>query len=148
MGLIEFIEHPILGMGLGNSYLEASSAYNIALYKYGTFLGGRLSTWNPWEASMPLFIRDIHNIYIQLLAEGGIVGFILFIWLIYSLLSVLFKNLRRVYENPEMFLLGLGIASMFVFVLVSGLSEPALNYKYFWLAPGLIMAFTRIIKRK
>jgi len=147
MGLIEFIEHPILGMGLGNSYLEASSAYNIALYKYGTFLGGRLSTWNPLEASMPLFIRDIHNIYIELLAEGGIVGFMIFIWLIYSLLSVLFKNLRRVYENPEMFQLGLAIASMFVFVLAGGLSEPALNRKYFWLVPGLIMAFARIINQ-
>jgi O-antigen ligase len=147
MGLIEFIEHPILGLGLGNSYLEASSAYIIALYKYGTSLGGHLSPWEGSGVSLPLYIRDIHNVYIEILAEGGIVGFMIFIWLIYSLLGVLFKNLRRVYENPEMFQLGLAIASMFVFVLVGGLSEPSLNRKYFWLVPGLIMAFARIINQ-
>jgi O-antigen ligase len=147
MGLIEFREHPILGLGLGNSYLQASSYYSIALYKYGITLGGRLSSWEPYEASLPSYIRDIHNVYIQIAAEGGIVGFTLFIWFINSLLSVLFKNLRKVLENPEMFQLGLAIASMFVFVLVVGLSEPALNRKYFWLVPGLILAFARIINQ-
>jgi O-antigen ligase len=64
MGFIEFLEHPILGVGLRNSYLLSSSIYFLALHKYGVMIGGSLLPWQPVEPHLPSEIRAIHNIYL------------------------------------------------------------------------------------
>lgn len=146
IGVVEILEAPILGVGLSNSGLLADSIRAIALSKYGINISARLATdWVPYEYYYPLGIRDIHNIYLEVCAESGLITLAIFIWFIVSIAKMLFKSLRMVPMYSELWQMGLGLLASFVFVLFIGMSEPVLNRKIFWSIFGLIIAFYRIV---
>jgi O-antigen ligase len=146
IGVVEILEAPILGVGLSNSGLLADPIRAIALSKYGINISATLATdWVPYAYYMPVGIRDIHNIYLEVCAEGGLITLAIFIWFIVSIAKMLFKSLRMVPMYSELWQMGLGLLASFVFVLFIGMSEPVLNRKIFWSIFGLIIAFYRIV---
>jgi O-antigen ligase len=147
IGLIEIMEHPVRGVGIGNSALLASEYYSVASVKYGIIINFWLSSWNPPSPLYPSAIRDIHNAYITAFAEGGIIGFSLLLWLILSLVKSYFSTIRKTPPGSPYWRLGLTIGAFFFFVLTTGLSEPDLMSKYFWFSFSLIIAFERIVGR-
>jgi O-antigen ligase len=149
MGIVEILEHPLFGVGFGNSFLFAGETYQIALHKYGIFINYPLGPpASPLPTIFPLYIRDIHNAYIQVWAEGGLFAFGIFLWFIISLLSSFIKALKKVSPGSELWQFGLVILASVVTALISAFSEPALLMKYFWFTLALALGFTRIARHQ
>jgi|GEM_PF-955827 len=116
-----FLHHPVLGVGYGNY----RSLYNDYL---------------PGVAPNEL---DTHNLYLQLLAETGIIGFAAFFFLIGSFVRIAVKLARN--ADPWCRLLGIGLGGALAATLIHGLVDFLFNVSpqfggLFWLilALGLI----------
>jgi O-antigen ligase len=83
-GLTMFAEHPILGVGAGN--------YKPNYQRYAQLVGIEFRT----EA------RDPHSLYVQLLAETGILGTAAFLAMIYFLFDALNKACRAIERSPHL----------------------------------------------
>jgi putative inorganic carbon (hco3(-)) transporter len=83
-GLAMFAEHPILGVGAGN--------YKPNYQRYAQLIGIEFRA----EA------RDPHSLYVQLLAETGILGLIAFLGMVYFLFDALNKACRAVARSPHL----------------------------------------------
>lgn len=96
-------EHPIIGVGLNNSIP------NLMHYQK--------------SASIFLFLQPVHNIYLLIASEIGIVGFIFFLWFIKETYKKIMKhqssNIKAIVHNPRFILL--------LTVLVLGL------FDHYWL---------------
>lgn len=116
-----FMQQPVLGIGwrMSETYMSLQD-----------FDSTRQSL--TWESNFGRFQpRTPHNIYLQNLAELGIVGFVLFMaWLIPLVTP-------RVHRDPELRDLWLIALAICMAMLVGGLTNPAFAKKYFWLALAL-----------
>jgi O-antigen ligase len=83
-----FLDYPLIGVGTG-----AWSAYAADNYS-GAILGERYGT-NPER----LWGRAMHNIFLQELAEHGLIGFLLFMWIFVDLWLKVGRVRRR--SSPE-----------------------------------------------
>src|SRR5215207_6384211 len=83
-GLAMFAEHPILGVGAGN--------YPANYQRYAQLIGIEFRT----EA------RDPHSLYVQLLAETGILGTITFLGMVFLLFDALNKACRAIEDSPRL----------------------------------------------
>jgi putative inorganic carbon (hco3(-)) transporter len=83
-GLAMFAEHPILGVGVGN--------YPTNYQRYAQLIGIEFRA----EA------RDPHSLYVQLLAETGILGTITFLAMIYFLFDALNKTCQAIERSPHL----------------------------------------------
>jgi O-antigen ligase len=83
-GLMMFVEHPILGVGVGN--------YKPNYQAYAQQIGLEFRT----EA------RDPHSLYVQLLAETGILGTIAFLGMMYFLFEALNKACKAIEQSPRL----------------------------------------------
>lgn len=101
-------QHPLLGVGLGNLKVHFPSVQKESLFLYTQYL------------------KDAHNDYLQIWAELGLVGLMLFVGLIGSLGVFLFRthknctgNLTKTLELQAMglSLVGIGINALFCFPL-------------------------------
>jgi len=114
-GLYIFLDFPLIGAGIG-TFHQFRHAYfeTIAIGRSDSFV-------------------DSHNLYVQILAETGLIGFILFIAIFYFLFKKI-KKLKRINTNAYSFLMGNIILYMF-----SGLFHHDL-YRYYLLIPILLGA--------
>ncbi len=136
VGLTMFAEHPFLGVGVGN--------YRDQYWDYAPKLGleaGVLST------SSSSTTREPHNLYVELLAETGIFGFMFFGVFMYVLLKAL-SNTRDLYWAPERYKdRSAWIASIIMVLvsyLVSGLFLHGAFYRYFWMFIAVAMAAFKV----
>lgn len=96
-----FIQHPILGVGLGN-YKD-----NVQIV-YSRF-GGR--TYEPYYKILQNVYAYPHNWFLTVLAENGIVGFAVLLWMLWSFF-IMDMRLYRTYTGD----------ALVVFVAVSAIS--------------------------
>jgi putative inorganic carbon (hco3(-)) transporter len=84
---------------------------------------------------------DTHNIYLKVLVETGIVGLLLFLWLLGKTFLIGWKTFRRVRE-PFYAALGLGLAAWIVCTAVANLFGDRWTYLqingYLWVLAGLV----------
>lgn len=117
--------NPLIGVGLENfpvrfeDYIDAAGLWGA----YGVYSG-----------------RDPHSIFLSVQAELGIIGLVIFL----TLLWAIFRNLLP-YRCDSRAILGILLLSFMVF---SGIVEPILYRKYFWLALGLATAIPMVIRRE
>ena len=83
-GFAMFAEHPILGVGAGN--------YNTNYQRYAQLIG----------IEFRADARDPHSLYIQLLAETGLLGTIAFLGIAFSLFDALNKACRAIEGSPRL----------------------------------------------
>jgi O-antigen ligase len=83
-GLTMFAEHPVLGVGAGN--------YKPNYQRYAQLIGIEFRA-EP---------RDPHSLYVQILAETGILGMATFLGLVYFLFDALTKACRDVARSPHL----------------------------------------------
>ena len=111
-----YLDYPVFGMGLGNYY------YNCRLYY--PLVGGRA-----------------HNMYLEIMAETGTVGLLLFMSVILSA----FKSINRVIKSDtELSHYGRGLFIGIIGFLVSAIFLHAQLEKSLWLSVFLAMAMDRM----
>jgi hypothetical protein len=122
--LTMFVDYPLLGVGPDNFR-----------WQYGTYVG--LEEWN----------TGIHanNLYIELLADTGILGFSAFIWLSWQIIRMGLDKLKRQRDETS-WLLALGLVAGLITWYVHGLFdyfyEFSPTYILFWLMVGLLAAIS------
>jgi O-antigen ligase len=83
-GLAMFAEHPVLGVGVAN--------YRPNYQRYAQLVGIEFRA----EA------RDAHSLYVQILAETGILGAITFLGIVFFLFDALNKAIRALEHSPHL----------------------------------------------
>ncbi len=96
-----FIDHPFLGVGYGN--------YRF-LYADFAFIPGAVPG-----------LLDAHNIYLQLLAETGVVGFLSFLVLMGLFISLALKSMRR--HDPIPRIVAFGVLGAITGTLIHGMVD-------------------------
>ena len=121
-----FLEHPILGVGIGNYVVESYRKYN---------------AWFP-----------SHNLYTQTLAELGIIGFVLFILIVVMIIrnlkeaKLILKKLNL--ENSYLDSMASALIAFLIMRLVVGLFGHDLYNNYWWVAGGLSMVILRVARNR
>jgi hypothetical protein len=92
-----FARSPIMGTGFGNLRM---------------LMGGLLSLPDGWTG-------DAHNLYLELLAETGVAGFVAYVILVIVAMRLALKLYRKSHDQPVK-LMGFAIFAAFVGVLVHG----------------------------
>lgn len=131
-----FENHPMLGVGLGNAGMFTMKT--ISYY-----------AWKLPEVQQVVFdfpiVPNTKCLWTRLLAETGLIGFVLFItWLI-----VLWSSARRLHEHPVPALRTLGLAGQFALMalLLEGFSIDTFALPYWWVALGLLSAAALLGRR-
>jgi len=122
-------DHPLLGSGIG------TYKYNILSYQAEFFDRGENRTIYPYG-----FPDKAHNEYLQLWAELGIVGLIIFLWLMFTYFNYGIKYLKREKDKQKQGII-IGLMGTVAAVLVDAIFEFPLhlptNVVLFWLIIGL-----------
>ena len=128
-GLRMFYEHPLLGVGAGN--------YRNNYQQYTQLIGLEFRTEE----------RDPHSLYVQLLAETGILGTIAFLGIAISLLGGLAKSIRAIEHLPYgqswlPWIISLRLT--IIAYLVTSLFLHGAYIRYFWILVALAIAVIRL----
>jgi O-antigen ligase len=133
-GLATYDEHPWLGVGLGAS----------GFYMYDNLPDWALTTvpeiarqLNPSNRLYP----NPKNIYVRLLAEGGLLGFSLYLACLFGLVGVALSFLRK----PGLLRL-LGIASLCSWLAISlyNVTQDSFATPNIWINLGILVGMSRI----
>lgn len=129
-----YLLHPLLGIGLGG----AGYFFPYALPNFGYRLPEIVSA-----LTTDTFIPNAKNLWIRLLSETGIIGFICFVLWLYIALSASFQ-LEKI-EKPKVFQwMGLFGKLTLLALVLEGFSIDTFGLPYYWLAFGLVIATSRI----
>lgn len=124
-------DHPLLGSGIG------TFKYNSLKYQAKFFDQGQNRSLYPYGVD-----EKVHNEYLQLWAEIGIIGLGIFIWLMISYFNYGIKLIKRVKDKYKQGII-IGLMGSVIAVLVDGLFGFPLHLSatvvLFWLALGLTM---------
>ena len=115
-----FKSNPVIGIGPGN---------------YG-FL---YNDYRPKNSPIKDFIERTHNIYLQVLAENGLPGLIIFLGFLSVLIYSSAKKWFLAKDTGSKLVLA-GLLSGFIGLLVHGLSYGILQHSHTWVIMGLLMA--------
>jgi O-antigen ligase len=129
-------DHPLLGSGIG------TFKYNTLRYQAKFFDQGQNRALYPYGVA-----EKAHNEYLQLGAELGIIGLIIFIWLMISYFNFGLKILKRIKDEYKRGII-IGLMGSIVAFLVDAvfwfpMHQPA-NIALFWLVLGLTIIIIRI----
>lgn len=124
-GLAMFAEHPILGVGTAN--------YRPNYQRYAQLVGLEFRAEE----------RDAHSLYVQVLAETGVLGAIAFFGLIFALLSALNKACLDIENSPRLqsWLPWMNAIRMAImsYLLTSFFLHNA-YFRYFWILFAMALA--------
>jgi putative inorganic carbon (hco3(-)) transporter len=125
-----FVDHPLLGVGPGHFAAYYSNDYGNRLglvEQMGNYRG--------------------HNLYLETLAETGVVGFSCFVAIYAAVVRGLWKQRRRWLQRDRQLAL---VATSFLVLLaayaVSGIFDHLSYQRYFWLMLALAYAAMRIVR--
>ena len=119
-------DNPILGVGLQNSF-EAIQPYKKLQSGYAT------------EAT------EIHNLYLKLLTETGLIGLLLFLYLEFSILRMAW-NIRKSAHEPETRMLSNGFVMLYCVFLLQNLFVSFIYISLYWYLVALGAVFYRLIE--
>jgi O-antigen ligase len=129
MGARMFSDHPVFGVGPGQSNLH------IPEYDDGSYFSRIGKT------------KKLHNMYIEQLAETGIIGFALFMATVTSVLGALWRR-RRSLQNPGLNNAFTALLLSIVLYLVTGLALHLSYQRFFWVLIALAGAAVHIFDRE
>lgn len=129
LGWQVFRDHPLLGVGLGNA---------------GQYTLRDLSPWG-WELIevrrilvTETFLPNTKNLWIRLLSETGMVGFVFFV----AWLMLLWHAARALRSGSQRFAAAIGLAGQLAIIalVVEGFSLDTFALPYWWVMLGLLTA--------
>ncbi|MDH3627304.1 MAG: O-antigen ligase family protein [Acidobacteriota bacterium] len=127
-GLIKiWLAHPMLGIGIGNfGHYFVEEEFNTGQ-----------------RASKKV---AAHNLYLQTLAEMGVVGFVMLIWLLTVTMRNAVKAWQRSRDNPERLIYYGGLMMMALTVLIASISGGSILWEDFWLVISLTAVSRQVIE--
>lgn len=127
-----FVDHPILGVGANN--------YPINYQTYSRKLG----------LDNRATLREPHNLFIQVAAETGILGILIFGFILYYIFRCLFVTRRAFSEegDREYFDLVGAFSAALIGYLIAAMFIHGAYPRYFWLLAGIGMALPQIVKHQ
>lgn len=93
-----FLDHPLTGVGLNN--------FTVSMEKYG------------YVSAATRFLQPVHNLYLLILSETGLLGLAAFIYLLFSIFK---KSSNSVFRFSFFVLIFLGLFDHYFFTLQQGL---------------------------
>jgi O-antigen ligase len=122
-GLWMFRDHPLFGVGIGSFSTVYERSYV--------------------HPAMPVVqITKSHTLPVQVLAELGIIGFLLLVWFCYAIIReglLAIKDIR----DPYLRALEVGLVAVFLALMVNSLFNNHLGDNFLWVTIGLIFATRR-----
>lgn len=92
-------------------------------------------------------VRENHTLQARILAEQGIIGFIVYIWLLYVVVKSGIEAVRWA-DEPYMKAVAVGLLGVFVGYQVNFLFTAALTDNFFWMTTGMLFAVREIVRPK
>jgi putative inorganic carbon (HCO3(-)) transporter len=90
----------------------------------------------------------VHNIYLQMAAEIGILGLGVFIWLLYRFF-VAARGILKSLQDEHLEIVALSLIACIIAFLINGLTESSLYYArvagIFWYNAGLMLGLKRLV---
>jgi len=131
-GLAMFKKNPVFGVGFGN--------YGLRYWEYATDLGLEA---NATDVDFGPNSRFAHSLYIEILSETGLFGFIAFLLFFSTLFIEMFRirkifNIYAIQTNWSSWATALAM-SVLTF-LISGIFLHGIFFRYIWILIGLAMA--------
>ncbi len=132
-----FNDHPFLGVGLGNA---------------GFFMIEKLPSfaWTMVEVQKLVYhtsaLLNVKSLWFRLLAETGIVGFILFVtWLYLTLVSA-----RTLFRKTNKMARTIGLMGFFMLIglVLEGINIDSFAMPYLWITAGIVAAAACMFSRK
>jgi O-antigen ligase len=123
IGLQLFLENPIWGVGAGSFRSETKDMETESLgYLYGGIAP--------------------HNMYTQILAELGIIGFFLFGWFYFTIFQYIFIGMRH--ENPEINRVAKMLLFSFIAIMVSMGTSGNYNKVFIYIIAGFALVLRNV----
>jgi len=125
-----FIDHPIFGVGVQN--------YSVYYQQYSRQIG----------LDPRVEARDPHDLFLQIAAETGIAGILVFgivLWSIFNCVFQSWKQLQKA-ENKEYADMVFSFALSLVGYLGAALFIHAAYPRYFWLLTGIALALPQVVE--
>lgn len=132
IGIGMFRDNPVIGVGFGN--------YRANYWEYAEKLGLESSANNVNKSSDAQYP---HSLYIEILSETGLVGFITFFFFMTMLFSSLYRVRRKFKEiaiYKEWTLWNTALAMSIFTFLISGFFLHGVFFRFIWVLIGLAMA--------
>ena len=129
-GFAMFTDHPILGVGAGN--------YSLNYQKYAQVIGLEYRSRE----------REAHSLYLEILAETGLFGFLSFIGIVFFLftgLARIKKELSYTKYYKEWYYHVSAVQIAFVGYLFAAIFLHDAYIRYFWILTGLALALIQIL---
>jgi O-antigen ligase len=125
-----FMEYPVFGVGIGNYKDNVQVTY--------TTFGGR--TYEPYYKVLQNVYAYPHNWFMQVLAENGIVGFIVLMYLLYTFASIDLRLMQKLKGNRKLLFFAFSVSSwLYVFAnQFTPLNNSQPMVIFFWLFRGII----------
>ncbi|RKY65736.1 MAG: hypothetical protein DRQ08_04970 [Candidatus Latescibacterota bacterium] len=92
-------------------------------------------------------VRENHTLQARILAEQGIIGFLIYIWLVYVVVKGGLEAVRWA-EEPYIKAVAVGLLGVFVGYQVNFLFTAALTDNFFWMTTGMLFAVREIVRPK
>jgi O-antigen ligase len=127
IGLMLFLENPIMGVGSGSFRSETQGM--------GTEYNGYL-----WAGIAP------HNMYTQIIAELGIIGFLLFAWFYFTIFKYLFAGLML--QNSELTLISKVLIFSYSAMLISMISSGDYLKPFIYIIAGFAVVIRKLANTK
>lgn len=132
-GIKMFMDHPVLGVGWGNY-----------IYRYLDY-DPRLMGW--WWTDFPETGNRpgtpiLPNLFVSVLAETGIAGFVAFIFFLYSLSAATLRYIRDS-ADPDSHLIALSCAAALAGILTAYQFFSTFYYVYVWVIIAFVVASSR-----
>jgi O-antigen ligase len=125
-----FLQRPILGVGMGNYKDNVEIVYS----RYG----GR--TYEPYYKILQNVYAYPHNWFLNVLAEDGVVGFVVLMWLLYMFLKMDIQLYKILQDDKLIIFVALSsVAWLFVFANLFTMMHVSLGVVIiFWACRGMI----------
>jgi len=90
-------------------------------------------------------VRENHTLQAEILAERGIIGILIYIWLVYVVVKSGVQAVRWA-EEPYIKAVAVGLLGVFVGYQVNFLFNAGLLNNFFWMTTGLLFAVREIVR--
>jgi O-antigen ligase len=120
-----FFSHPLLGIGIGS--------FKSVAYQY---------------SSEMIIYQETHNVFLDILAGTGLLGFIFWLLSIFYILIAGIRNIKIYKQSSYEYILSIATLASFVVMLLHGFTLNISTVRHFWLIAIIILILNEFNLKK